>query len=440
MRSLLLLFACFPAYSADLLIRGVTVVDIARGQLRPGATLRVHDGRIEETRSSRAGKDAEAIDGTGKYAIPGLWDMHVHLWYPENQFAMYLPWGVTGVRDMGSDLDRVRAWQRDIASGRIRGPHVVTCGSPLDGEPSGDAKLPVLAVKSAEEARKAVDRLATEHVDFIKVLSGLSREAYFAAAAEAKKKGLSFSGHVADAVTAEEASDAGQKIMEHLFGVLESCSRDAGAVRAALADAVKKNDGKAYRAAQIRILDTYDESAAEKLFRHFKDTNTWQVPTLTMHRRTFTLDAPMLATSPELAFISPAIHKDWKDPREERASYSPATAAYVDKKYSVLAAATAQMQKVGVHLLAGTDTGDPYSFPGDELHRELEAMVKAGLTPREALASATIAPAAFFGETNNDLVLLDGNPLADITNTRKIAAIVLRGEYLSHERLDSMLK
>jgi imidazolonepropionase-like amidohydrolase len=440
MRFLLLLFACFPAYSADLLIRGVTVVDIARGQVRPGVTLRVHNGTVQETRSARPAKGVEAIDGTGKYVIPGLWDMHVHLWYPENQFAMYLAWGVTGVRDMGSDLHRVRGWQRDIEAGKIRGPYIVTCGSPLDGEPSGDAKLPVLAVKSAEEARKAVDRLTAEHVDFIKVLSGLSREAYFAAAAEAKKNGLSLSGHVPESVTAEEAADAGQKSLEHLFGVLESCSRDAGTVRAALADAAKKNDGNAYRAEQLRVLDTYDESTAETLFRHFKDTNTWQVPTLTMHRRTFNLDAAMLATSPDLAFISPAIRKDWKDPREERAGYSPATSAYVDKKYRVLAAATAQMQKAGVHLLAGTDTGDPYSFPGEELHRELEVMVKAGLTPREALASATIAPAAFFGETNNDLVLLDGNPLTDITNTRKIAAIVLRGEYLSRARLNAMLK
>src|SRR5205085_1633221 len=131
---------------------------------------------------------AEVIEGRGRYMIPGLWDMHVHLWYKENQFPMFLAWGVTGVRDMGSDLAQVKHWRGQIKSGELLGPHIETCGPAVDGFPSDDARLPVIMVRTPAEARSTYDQLEqTLNVDFVKVLSRLPRDAYFALIERARK-------------------------------------------------------------------------------------------------------------------------------------------------------------------------------------------------------------------------------------------------------------
>jgi imidazolonepropionase-like amidohydrolase len=429
-----------PLFSQHiLLLRNVHVVDVAAGKVTRNQCILIRGNRIAEIASKIAPPaGSHVIEGAGEYVIPGLWDMHVHLWYKEHQFPLYLAQGITGVRDMGSNLDRVKAWRREIAAGRLLGPHIETSGPMLDGAASQEPKLPVMVVRTPAEAIATYNQLEAKRVDFIKVGSSLPRDAYFALLDRARKWRVPVVGHVPNEVTVEEAITARQSSMEHLLGVLIACSSEEQKLRS-----VKPPD-------VARILDTFDPAKADRLFIQMARYESWQCPTLTMWRRAFGWDAEGEATNPLLESVSPEIRKEWKDdPRDVRKRLSPETFSLLTRMYATLAAIVARMQKHNVPLLAGTDTGDPYTVPGDELHRELELLVRAGLTPAQALRAATLAPAKYFdadealGQVKAgkqaDLVVLAGNPLEDIRNTRKVHAVVLGGRYLVHAALRDML-
>jgi imidazolonepropionase-like amidohydrolase len=436
---LVLAFLISPAFSQQiLLLRNVHVVDVAAGKVTRSQCILIRGNRIAEIAPKIAPPaGSHVIEGEGEYVIPGLWDMHVHLWFKEHQFPLYLAQGITGVRDMGSDLERVKAWRREIAAGRLLGPHIETSGPMLDGAASQEPKLPVIVVRTPAEAVATYNQLEAKRVDFIKVGSSLPRDAYFALLDRARKWRVPVAGHVPNEVTVEEAITARQSSMEHLLGVLIACSSEEQKLRAGKPDVV-------------RILDTFDPAKADRLFIQMARYESWQCPTLTMWRRAFGWDAEGEATNPLLESVSPEIRKEWKDdPREVRKRLSTEMFTLRTRQYAALAGIVARMQKHNVPLLAGTDTGDPYTVPGDELHRELELLVRAGLTPAQALRAATLAPAKYFdadealGQVKAgkqaDLVVLDGNPLEDIRNTRKVHAVVLGGRYLPHAALRDML-
>jgi imidazolonepropionase-like amidohydrolase len=361
------------------------------------------------------------VSGKGKFLIPGLWDMHVHLWYEQNQLPVYLAFGVTGVQDMGSTFYRVARWRAEIVEGKADGPHVVTCGPPVVEKPTGDPKLPGIVATTPDEARRAFDQLWDMDVDFIKVLSGLSRDAYFALAEQARHWDVRMAGHVPRAVTAWEAIDARQGSLEHLFGV-------QGAV---LTD------------------NALDEKKAVAFFERAALFGVRQAPTLLLWRRMGHIDDEKLKTDTRLKYVPEAIRKTWPDAGAEARDWSLAGRTQwqvqVDRIYRLVALA----KRTKVELLAGTDTGDPYTIPGASLHDELDELVRAGLTPREALEAATVAPARFLGWDEAmgtvekgkvaDLVLLDADPLDDIRNTRKIAAVFARGKHYSRKDLDAIL-
>jgi len=402
---------CLPAGCASVAVLDVSVIDVAAGVARPHMTVVIEGERITAlglSGSVRVPVKARVISGRNRFLIPGLWDMHVHLWNKENQLPVFVAFGVTGVEDMGSDFKRVVAWRGAIETGKAIGPHIVTSGPPVSGRDSEDARLPVIVARSADEARKAFDQLWDLDVDFISVLSGLSRDSYFALAEQARHWSLRVAGEVPTSVTAREAMDARQSSIEHLSGVSKAVSTDQEA------------------------LDFFERCAA------------WGVrvsPGLTRWRRTAHLDDDKLKRDPRLRFVPASIRKAWSDSRGEE-EVSP---AQVDGIYRLVA--LAKLTKV--ELLAGTDTGDPYTIPGATLHDELEQLVAAGLTPREALQAATIAPARLLGWDDamggiepgkvGDLVLLEANPLIDIRNTRKIVGVFTRGKYHSRRELDLIL-
>lgn len=438
------------AQAGDTLIRNANIVDVKSGEILTRRSILIHGDRIQLIAPSIPARRAEIVDARGKYVIPGLWDMHVHLWYKQNQFPMFLAWGITGVRDMGSNLDQVKRWRGEIKSGALLGPHIETCGPPVDGAPSDDAKLPITLVRTPAEARTAYDHLEQDlNVDFIKVLSRLPRDAYFALVERARKWGLPVAGHVPDSVTIDEAITARQNSMEHLMGMLLACSSDEQKIRPLRALAIEQKDGKALAGYAERVLVTFDPTKASNLFERMARYSSYQVPTLVMLRRSTYLDADELVRDPRLKYIPSAIRKDWDDPREEKKKIPEATLALVGQQYERLNWVVEQMQRQGVPIMAGTDTGDPYTFPGYDLHRELQLLVKAGLTPAQALRSATLTPAEYLEADESlgsvaqgkmaDLVLLEADPLKDIRNTQKISAVVLAGKYLSRAKLDSML-
>jgi Amidohydrolase family len=367
------------AANPDLLIRNATIVDVSTGTAAPARSILIHDGQIAAIGSGlHAPQSARIVDASGKFVIPGLWDMHVHL-TTRDQLPAYPLYGVTGVRDMGSDYDRVNLWRGEIQKGNLIGPHVETCGPALNGIPSTDAKLPVRVVRTPDEARTIFNQLDDESVDFIGILPELPRDAYLALIERARKYYSAVAGDVPWEVSALEAVDARQRSIDHMPAILLACSTEEKRLRRAYAEAPEDVE----RAA----LETYDPQKAATLFSRMALFETRFLPALRIFHETL-------------------------------------NTALVD------------MQRAGVIILAGSDGGKP----GESLHEELELLVASGLTAAQALRSATLEPARYLGAASlgaveegktADLVILDGDPLADIRNTRKIVAVVLGGKYLS---------
>ena len=214
-------------------IENVTVIDATGAPPQPHRTVIVLDGKIEAIYDvgDSLGRKLSGIhvDGTGKFLIPGLWDMHVHMvfgdWFPRGKevtLPLFIANGITGVRDMGGELEVLQQWRKEISAGTLVGPRMVISGPMLDGpQPRFPSSI---AIKTPEDGRRAVDDLKRRGADFIKLQSLIPREAVFAIADEARKQGITFVGHVPDSVRASEASNAGQKSFEHLIGVFEGSS------------------------------------------------------------------------------------------------------------------------------------------------------------------------------------------------------------------------
>lgn len=440
---LVALIRCCPA--ASFVVTDTNIVDVAGGHIVPHRSVLISGGEIRRVGSFAAPAGAIVISGRGKYLMPGLWDMHVHLWYPVNEFPLYLSWGITGVRDMGSNLARTKEWQHAVDTGKLAGPHVITPGPPFDGVASDDPKLPVILIRTPDEARREYDVVDDEHVDFIKVLSHLPPDAYFALLDRARKWGLPVVGHVPEGVSVWQAIDARQRSMEHLMGVLLAGSTEENKIRRLLLDAESRQDGKKELELYAHALDTFDWPRAEKMFAQMKLYDCWQTPTLTMWRRAYAIDADAMVNNPELKRTPKSIRSEWKKPEALTGDVRGLT----DRQYALYTEIVRRMQDAGVPLLAGTDTGDPWSYPGQELHEELELMVKAGLTPAEALRAATVSAARYLDADDSlgrieagyvaDLVLLDANPLEDIANARRIAAVFAAGHYLPKAKLNAMV-
>jgi imidazolonepropionase-like amidohydrolase len=435
--------------SQYLYIHDVTVVDVTGGPVQPHRSVIVRGNRIigvvaNEVVDKAPDKSGPVIDGRGKFLIPGLWDMHVHMvfgdWFPrakEITLPLFIANGITGVRDMGGELEVLERWRQETVTDAMIGPRIVMAGPMLDGpKPRFPSSI---AIKTPEDGRRAVDDLAARGVDFIKLQSLIPRDAVFAIAAEAKNKNIPFVGHVPDAVRASEASNAGQKSFEHLIGIFEGSSP--------LEDEFikgSKTEGK--------FLSTYDPERAATLFALLAKNHTWQCPTLVWERGGNLIEERDLAHDTRAKYV-PAYWKDvtWKrftDQVEHEFNTDDLATRkrFVEKELEVVNV----MHRAGVPFLAGTDTASGvYIFPGFSLHEELQRFVAAGFTPLEALQTATLNPAKFLGLEDQlgtiergklaDLLLLDANPLDDIGNTQKIAGVVANGRYFSRADLDKML-
>ena len=445
MRPLLLLLAASLLSAQSLTIGNVNVVDVETGTVRK-SFVRITNGVISAV--APAGPQG-TVNGAGKYLIPGLWDMHVHLWEKRPMLGLYVAHGVVGVRDMGSDFARTSAWRRDVEGGRAIGPRIYTPGSPVNGPANRNEKMPVITATNGDQARRSVDTLDQQGADFIKTLSTLSADAYFAVAQRARVIRAVFAGHVPESVRVSQALDARQKSMEHLFGIALACSSEEIDLREARLLAIASNDNAELARIRARTYETFNESKASELFRKMARYDAWQTPTLTLRKRLSLVGIDdLVRQGTELA---PAeIRTTWEDPRGDSNKATPEQLQRFRSDYDFHAKIVALMQRNGVGLLAGTDTGDPYVVPGRALHDELELLVEAGLSPAQALRTATLNPARYFGiqaqagsverGKRADLVLLDANPIDDIRNARKISAVILRGRLLDRSRLDRLTK
>jgi len=461
----LFLFAtCKKPTSSFLAIVHVTVIDLTGALPAPDQTVLIEKEKIVSLGPSQSisiPSGAKVVDGTGKFLMPGLADMHVHVTgagEPDGSRKFMLPLlvanGITTVRDMGGYLESLVPLQKEIEEGKLLGPRIVFAGPYLDGDPP--AFQPAAIVANRDDAEAAVLWLKRRGVDFIKVQSNLSRDAYFAIADAAKQQNIPFVGHVPDRVTAWEAADAGQKSIEHLTGVLRACSSDEpGLMREQFRpppvhDTPENSFSRSYFWRE-RLLLTYSEENAKKIIAKFAEKHTWQTPTLILLKGAS--DAAFLkvpAQEPRLKYIPASEQRLWDEYHRANTEHAmpkePVLRSVILEKSEEMVGA---MQKGGVRILAGTDSPAYFVFPGSGLHEELALLVKAGLTPMEALQSATRNAAEFLERLdsqgtvaagkNADLVLLDANPLDDIRNTQKIRAVILRGKLLGRSSLDSLL-
>ena len=434
-----------PSGHPDLVIVHVTVVDTKSGSLLPDSTVVVRDQHIAlvgPSASVTPDTHSTIVEGRGKYLIPGLWDMHVHTvfgdWVPadEHTLQMFVVNGITGVRDMGGELNALKDWRSRIAAGTLLGPRMIIAGPMLDGPvPHFPASAPIA---NAADGRRVVDDLKSQGVDFIKIQSYIPRDGYFAAATEAKKIGISFVGHVPDVIRASEASNAGQKSIEHFTGIFEGCSGIEDKLIAG-----PKTLG-------MNVKD-YDPERAKALIALLAKNETWQVPTLVWERGQWLVDYLDLSKDPLTKYAPKAWQRSWARFTADIIKSVDTDPLPVRQKFVQMELdMTLAMYRAGVPFMAGTDTAaGVHVFPGWSLHQELELFVKAGLTPLQALQTATLNPARFLGRDDMgsvdrgkiaDLVLLQANPLDKIDNTRRIDAVVLNGRYLSHAELARIRK
>ncbi len=443
-----------PSFAQTLTIANATIIDVSTGTMHRGTTVVVDGNRIASVGpSATTHARGRVVDAKGMYVIPGLWDMHTHAYFgwprdfgDDYVLPMFIANGITGIRDMGSDLDAVLRARSEVAAHRLVGPRMVVSGPMLDGPKVAFAAS--IAIATPDDGRKAVDMLKARGVDFIKVQSGVPRDAYFAIASEATKDGIVFEGHVPDAIRASEAIAAGQRTFEHLIGIFEASTPDEASFIKRRYGAGKDSSANKSLAA---FLDRYDSAREASIIQLIAKNDVWQCPTLFWERGQWLVDTVDYAKDPDLAF-TPRTWIDKKYPSMRKSIIGSMDTDPLDVRRRFVQHELDIVRKLhaaGVPFLAGTDTPAGVDVtPGISLHLELQRFVAAGFTPLEALQTATINPARFYGKTSDygsvepgrfaDLVILRANPLEDIANTRSIAGVVADGRYWSQADVDQL--
>ena len=478
-----LLLPAGAAAAQSLAFTDVTVIDVEEGTAEPGQTVVVSGDRISavgETGTVEVPSDATVIDASGEYLIPGLWDMHAHTFSVpiarDIFFPLFIANGVTGIRTMKTDcfaseqpdcfdegfdegfadplpsIYDVKRWREEMEAGTLVGPRVVAGSAMLDGTEPGkpstvDASTPFRPA-TAEHAREHARILQERGVDFAKIYNFIPREAYFAFTDEANRLGLQFAGHVPEGVKASEASEVGQRSIEHaaFTNVAEECSAREDEIRRRLR-AELESDEPQIVPIWLDMVESHDPAKCAEVYETLVRNGTWVTPTLVA------------------AEVLPGeIDFDWREdprlrylPREGRELWGDMEEDF-DRQWGEHEHTLAQFERevtlaqhrAGVPLLAGSDAGTTGVFPGFGLHGELEVLVAIGLTEAEALRTATLEPARYLAAVDTqgtvevgrvaDLVLLEASPLEDISNTQRIRAVVADGRYFDREALDELLK
>lgn len=376
------------ASQSEIYITHVTVIDIETGKEATDQTVVISGGKVAdvaEREKLTAPTSARIVDGRGKFLIPGLWDMHVHRTEYESTYPMYLVNGVTGVREMAGPFD-ANKFRSDLAAKKLDAPHFYFASSIVDGDPP---RVPdQIVVKTAEEARKVVDD-QKQGADFIKVMDRLSRNSYFAIIDEAKSQDIPVVGHVPFAISAWEASVSGQKSIEHLHAVPLACSTREAELRARLV-ATKENSWKLWNPIYMEAYESYSDEKCQRLFTEFKKDGAWSVPTLVVYRSTAMSSDPQFRNDNRLHYFGGEM-RTWlsKNAVMERANFDPSDFAIERELLKRRKWLVGVLFRAGVPMLAGTDTPNPFCFPGFGLHDELALMVESGVTPLGALQAAT---------------------------------------------------
>ena len=457
--ALLLSMSCAePILTGDLVITNVNVIDVENGATIAGQTVAVKNGEIISIQLASDAHRIEAnylVDGNNKYLIPALWDMHTHYTTSRKHkgfLNLFVANGVLGVRDLWGDLE-----SRDsLMNSNVVAPEIFLSGAIIDGPFT--LLQGTLQPTSAEEVVKIVDSLHQKGADFIKVYDDLSEEIYNVIANRCNELKLPFAGHVPLSIATENASKIGQKSMEHLNGIWQSSTTKETEIDS-LQQLFKNNFLNGNMPGAIMTFTTintyynnfYDEQKAIELAKVLSENGTYVTPTLTIISNHWRRRDASFKELSENKYVPDDMLNQW-DPElnfPEKMFPQPTWESGIQLLRTSMNIVRT-LNDNGVNILAGTDCGVSYVIPGFSLHDELEFLVEAGLSEAEALQSATINPAKYFELSENhgtikqnmiaNMVLLNANPLDDITNTQNIIGVIQNGTYLDREMLDLLLK
>ena len=454
-----LLAACAPAPPppADLVLDGVSVLDLESGSWAEDRAVYVADGRVTGIREAGGPlpEGAEIVPGEGRFVIPGLWDAHVHSvsnrdWH----FPLMLAHGVTAVRNMHTSeadpLGSIEEVRQEIRGAIVPPLRFLANGPIVDGDPSFWPGSIVLS--DPARARAVVDSLADAGADFIKIYDNVSPAVFDALMEAARDRGVAVDGHVPFQVPMRVAGRAGMRTVEHLSGLVQGCSSEAAAVGAEFVRFVEGPElpfprgDSLYLSLIRRLSDTEDAALCEELVRVYAEVGIAATPTL-VNGASQADPAGAMAADAGAAVLPSELRSRWEmmagpGPGQLLSEITAPVSARAPHLIRTL-------RDAGVPILVGTDVGNPFVVPGSSVHRELELLVEAGLSPIEALRAGTRTPAGVFGLADSlglvrpgyvaDLVVLDEDPLSDIRATRSISAVVLRGRLYDRAALDGLL-
>lgn len=442
----------------DTLISNVTLVDVETGVLVPSQSV-----WIEGTAIAAVGPDLAApegagrIDGTGGYLIPGLWDSHVHIFStptePETALPLYLINGVTGIRDMGAlwPIAEQKALQARIEAGEVAGPRLVLSGAWVDASPGSWPGM--FLADTPDQARAVVDRIAAEGWAAVKAYSMLDAPTYLGLAKAARDHGLALVGHVPERVSLGAAIAAGQAGIEHFGRIPMACStREAEMLddlRRVMAEGGTLARVFEVMAARNRIvLDSWDAGLCQTVLADLARARVHVSPTLIV--ADFYIGNWPAADTPRMRMLPAPVREAWAKPDFRLAAMTDEVRALAEDSIALDRRTFRLAQDAGVPILASTDASfaNPYIFHGFSLLDELDIYVATGLSPREALFTATVAPPRFFGLVDQDgtigpgrradLVLLDANPLESLAPLRRPRAVIVAGRVLDRTALDAL--
>ena len=453
-------------FENSICIEHINTIDPTDG-LKENQTVILKDGKIYKISDAdkiKLSPKNTIIDGTDKYLIPGLWDAHVHFAYIEelapSMFDLFLAYGITSVRDTGGKVDFVKTWKDKALANPTEAPRVMMAGPLLDGEPNvydgSDAKHPELSVglNSVEAVESQIELLASKNVDFLKAYEMLSPEQFIAITKIAKEKGLKVTGHVPLSMDVISASNAGLNSMEHMRNLEISCASNADELwnlrKKLLAEGSSKTGAdlrsEIHNAQRELAVKNYNDTIANKVLAVLKKNDTWQIPTLTLNTK-FSgryYDRPDYTKAYSL--LPDSIGQVWRDGSKNLANSEITVARKNWENWNLMM--IGEIHEAGIPIMAGTDTPIAFLTPGLSLHEELSILVQVGLSPLEALKTATLNPAKYFNLENElgsiketmwaDLLILDSNPLIDIQHTKSINSVIKQGKVYDREALDAM--
>lgn len=409
-------FSCFSqSASYNVVIKNISVIDVQNSKIIPEQTIYIKADRISKIEKYRRHKKIVSdtiIDGTGKFILPGFWDMHIHICWKDNLhnlFPILLNYGVTGVRDMGGDVNILNRFKKQVKNNPVSGPVIFGAGPILDGEEPvhADFSVPMTQLNT----RKVLDSLYAQKIDFIKVYSLLPKSVLDSIAAYAKEKNIPFAGHISEYLTPEEASESGQKSFEHLN----------------------------------RLEELYDDKNRFIAFTKLaKSQKTWICPTLIIYKRKAEFAKKEFFAHDLYNDLDNDIKNEWEQVKKTKQNkiFTEEEALRAEERYKKQKLLVRKFYDKGIPLLIGTDfAGIQFVYPGYSLHEEMDLLQSIGIPPFAILKMATLNPAIFLGIRESygtvekkkmaDLIILDENPISDIRNTLKINTVVKAGKIVN---------